>query len=69
MDVWAYQDTVKRKLKDKQSFGKHRNKTTTTTTTTYHNTHKGGRNYTPDTWQGRNNRNIHYPYRHDDFLD
>jgi len=32
MDVWEFQGNVKRKLRDKQSFGKHRNKNTTTTT-------------------------------------
>jgi hypothetical protein len=31
MDAWPFQGYIRRKLRDKQSFGKHRNKGTTTT--------------------------------------
>lgn len=44
MDVWPFQGYVKRKVKDKQSFGKHRKKEIPATT---YPTYNGGR------WEGR----------------
>ena len=72
MDAWPYQNKVKRKLKDKQNFGKHRTKTTTTysTTSDYNRAYHGrGRNYSPDDNFTKKNNDNRWGWGYNEYAD